>query len=239
LEGVEEVREVLGGWEHGAEFGIFFRVVEGEEEGEPLFGGEEGLGKFGAELDLLDVTAAGVGAVLGVAGDEEFAAGEGAMGVDGAGAVFEEGAGELLGEVGAIELGEVVGRKYVAILEFFEEACAVEGGEIFGEAFADARGVGGGKLREEMSEGVGFGWSDGDHLAAAGVAAFGASDGSFAFERALLGDVHDGVGEFLEDGEEEPPGGLCAWSDPPAWGGKINGSFNFGTVHGELYMEAF
>ena len=164
---------------------------------------------LGVELDLIDFAAGGVGrAVDGVAGDEEFAAGEGAARVDRAGVVFEEGTGEILREVVAIELGELVCGEIVAVGEFVEEAGAVEGGEIFFEAGADACGEIGGEILQEMSEGVGFGGGDGDHLAAAGVAAFGTGDGGAVFGGALLGDADDGVGELLEDGEEEVCGGF-------------------------------
>ena len=183
----------------------------GEGVGEPgfLLGGEEGAGEFCAEVDLIDFAAAGVGAVLRVAGDEEFAAGEGAVRMDGAGVVFEEGAGEVEREVVAIELGKLVwGARMVAVVDFFEEASAVKGGEIFFEAGADASGVVDGELGEQVGEGVGFGGSDGDHLVAAGVATLGAGDGGVVFGGAFLGDVDDGVGELLEDGEEKAARGL-------------------------------
>ena len=145
----------------------------------------------------------GLRAELGGGGDEEFAAGEGAVFVDGAGVVFEEGAGEVLREVGAVEFLEFGVREMVAILQAGEKAVLVEGGESGAEAGFDAGLWRGWEGVESFTEALGFGGGDGDHLAAAGVAAFFAGDGLVLQCGGLGGEGGDGVGEVVQDGQED------------------------------------
>jgi len=171
----------------------------------------------------------GVSTKFGGGRDEKLAARKRARLVNRACVVFEERAGDVLCEIIAIELVELIRVELMTILQAGEQFVLAQSGQAGSEALLDAGSLLCGQGSERFVQPLRFGGGEGHHLAAAGVAAFFAGDVFVVRFGGAGGEGGDGVGEVVQDREQNGARGGGGWNR--------NGGLKLGAFEGEAEVE--